>query len=80
MYSRWKERKEHPGSRMHMGSTVEEELQELTLSSLPEVLPASAALSPAGKYEDDLTSSPCCASLLMQYGGALPRDLGEHES
>lgn len=37
---------------MHMGSTVEEELQELTLSSLPEVLPASAALPPEGKYEE----------------------------
>ena len=62
-----------------MGSTVEEELQEPTLLSLTEVLPASAALPLAGKYEDDLTSSPHCASLLVQYRGAFPRHLGEHK-
>lgn len=61
-----------------MGNTVEE-LQELTLLSLAEDSPASAALPPAGKYEDNSTSSPHCASLLVQYGGALPRHLGEHK-
>ena len=78
-YSRWKGRREHPGSRIHMGSTVEEELQEPTLSSLAEVSPASAALPPTGKYNDDLTSSLCCALMLVQYGGGLPRHLGEHK-
>lgn len=62
-----------------MGSTVEEELQEPTLLSLAEVSPASAAIPPAGKYKDDLTSSPRCALLLLQYGGALPRHLSEQK-
>lgn len=71
--------REHPGSKMCVGSTVEEELQEPTLLSLAEVSPASAALPPAGKYKDDLTSSPRCASLLVRYGGALPRHPNEHK-
>lgn len=78
-YSRWEERGEHSGSRMHMGSTEGEELQELSLFSLAKVSPASAAPPPSGKYKNDLTSSPCHASLLAQYGGAVPRLFGEHK-
>lgn len=71
-YSRWEERGEHSGSRMHMGSTEGEELQELSLFSLAKVSPASAAPPPSGKYKNDLTSSPCHASLLAHMVGLFP--------
>lgn len=53
--------------------------KELTLLSLAKISPASAAPPPSGKYKNDLTSSPCHASLLAQYGGAVPRHFGEHK-
>ena len=83
-YSRWKKRGEHPGSRMHVGSTVEKNwpfypwmrsLQPLQLQNAVQ----DTVLYSTGKYKDDLTSSPCCASLLTQCGAALPRHLREHK-